>query len=280
MRNSASLAQREYWKFLREPRRRPGLHARCGQAALARYTSRMPPVHDYELYYWPGIPGRGEFIRLSFEYAGATYREMTRERSSMTGMFAYLKGKREGALPFAPPFLKHGSLVIAQVANVLLYLAPRLGLVPRSEGARIFAHQLELTVTDVVAEVHDTHHPTSSSKYYEDQKREAKLRAKAFTAERIPKYLGYFEDVLARNDSRHLIGRHRSYVDLSIFQLVAGLRYAFPKAMKRVLPKIPELSKLHDAVANARELAAYFASPRRLPFGEEGIFRRYPELDL
>lgn len=233
----------------------------------------------YELYYWPGLPGRGEFIRLSLEYAGAPYRDVAREPKGMAKMFAFLEGEKEGALPFAPPFLKHGALVIAQVANVLRYLAPRHGLVPASDAARTFAHQLELTITDVVAEAHDTHHPISVARYYEEQKKEAVLRAAAFTAERIPKYLGYFENVLSRGDGKHLVGRSRSYVDLSMFQLVAGLRYAFPKAMKRVGRRIPKLSKLHDAVAEDRKLAAYFASPRRLAFNETGIFRRYPELD-
>ncbi len=234
----------------------------------------------YELYYWPGIPGRGEFIRLSLEYAGASYREIAREPKGMAKMMAFLNGKEPGALPFAPPFLKHGSLVIAQVANVLRYIAPRHGLVPASEGARTFAHQLELTITDFVAETHDTHHPTSPGLYYEDQKKEAVLKAAAFTAERIPKYLTYFENVLSRGDGKHLVGRSQSYVDLSMFQLIAGLRYAFPRAMKRMARRTPKISKLHDSVAKEPKLAAYFASPRRLEFNEMGIFRRYPELDL
>lgn len=233
----------------------------------------------YELFYWPGIPGRGEFVRLSLELARAPYREVTSDRAGMNEMFAFLRGNRPGALPFAPPFLKHGRLVIAQVANILAYLGPRLGLVPASAAARTFAHQLELTISDVVAETHDTHHPTTPSKYYEDQKREARLKAQAFAAERIPKYLGYFEKVLERGDGLHLVGRRRSYVNLSAFQLVAGLRYAFPRAMKRASRKTPRLSKLHDVVAENPRLAAYFASPRRLAFNEQGIFRRYPELD-
>jgi glutathione S-transferase len=233
----------------------------------------------YELYYWPGIPGRGEFIRLSLEYVGAPYREVAREPDGMNKMFAFLNGKEPGAVPFAPPFLKHGSLVIAQVANVLRYLGPRHGLVPAAEAAQVLAHQLQLTIADVVAETHDTHHPISPGKYYEEQKREAVLNAASFTAERIPKYLGYFEKALARGDGKHLVGRRVSYVDLSMFQLVAGLRYAFPKTMKRVVRQIPKLSRLHDAVAEHPKLAGYLGSSRRLGFNETGIFRHYPELD-
>jgi glutathione S-transferase len=234
---------------------------------------------SYELFYWPGISGRGEFVRLSLEWAKAPYREVTREPNGMDEMFAFLRGKRPGALPFAPPFLKHGALVVAHVANILAYLGPRLRLVPAAERARVEAHELELTITDIVAEVHDTHHPISVSQYYEDQTDVAKLRAASFTKERIPKYLGYFERVLERGDGKHLVGRKRSYVDLSMFHLVAGLRYSFPKAMKRVTPKIPKLARLHDAVEGDARLAAYLASPRRLAFNEHDLFRRYPELD-
>ena len=225
----------------------------------------------YTLYYWPGIPGRGEFVRLSLEWAGAPYRE-----PGMEEMFAYLRGKKPGALPYAPPFLKHGALVIAQVANILHYLGPRLKLVPASDAARLYAHQLELTITDLVSEAHDTHHPVSVSQHYEQQRDVAKLRAAAFTAERIPKYLGYFERVLARGDGKHLVGRGRSYVDLSMFHLLEGLRYAFPKAMGRL--KAPKLLRLRDAIENDPRLAAYLT--RRLPFNEQDLFRSYPELDL
>ncbi len=238
------------------------------------------PKAKYELYYWPGIPGRGEFIRLPLEYAGAPYVDVAREPQGMAKMFAFLKGEHPGALPFAPPFLKHGALVIAHVANVLRYLGPLHGLVPASESARLYAHQLELTITDFVAETHDTHHPMSNSQYYEDQKDEAKRKAPSFTGERIPKYLGYFESVLERGDGKHLVGHRRSYVDLSMFQVVRGLRYAFPKAMKRVSKKIPKLSKLHDSVAEDPRLAPYLSSDRRTSFNEQGIFRRYPELDV
>lgn len=240
----------------------------------------MPKKASYELYYWPGIQGRGEFIRLPLEYRGVPYVDVAREPGGMGTMMAFLKGKQKGALPFAPPFLKHGSLVIAHVANVLEYLGPQLDLVPSSEGLRVYAHQLQLTVTDAVFETHDTHHPTSSSKVYEDQKDAAREKAKAFTSERIPKYLQYFEAALSRGDGSHFVGRSRTYVDLSLFQLVAGLRYAFPRAMKRVARAVPKLAKLHDAVAGNPKLGDYLGSDRRLPFNEDGIFRHYPELDL
>jgi glutathione S-transferase len=185
--------------------------------------------------------------------------------------------------PFAPPILKVGRLLIAQTANILQVLGPRLGLVADDEASRVAAHQVQLTVTDFVSEVHDTHHPISTARYYEDQKREAKARAKDFIAGRIPKYLGYFESVLAdnkRSKGRHVIGGALSYVDLSMFQVIEGLRYAFPKALGRFEKKIPRLVALRDRIAERPRLAAYLASERRIPFNEDGIFRRYPELDV
>lgn len=244
---------------------------------------------QYELYYWPTIQGRGEFIRLAFEEGGADYVDVARQRvrkgqpGGMPAMMAFLDGKGEPGLspPFAPPFLRHGDLVIAQVANILQYLGPKLGLAPRAEAGRLWVHQLQLTIADVVTEVHDTHHPVASGLYYEDQKAAAKKRAADFIANRLPKFLGYFERVLGANPSRgrYLVGARLSYVDLSLFQLIAGLRYAFPKAMKRAERDYPGLVALHDLVAARPNIAAYLASPRRLPFSEEGIFRHYPELD-
>jgi glutathione S-transferase len=236
----------------------------------------------YELYYWPGIQGRGEFVRLSLEDAGADYVDVARERGGMARMMRFLDGKERGLLPFAPPFLKSGRLVIAQTAHILAFLGPRLSLVPRDEASRIAAHQLQLTITDLVAEVHGTHHPVASGLYYEDQRREARIAAKHFIRERIPKFLGYFEQVLRRNGSakgRHLVGGGTSYVDLSLFQVVEGLRYAFPRAMARIERRVPRVVAVHDAVAARPRLADYLSSPRRIPFNEDGIFRHYPELD-
>lgn len=240
----------------------------------------------YELHYWPGIQGRGEFVRLALEDAGADYVDVARlprsEGGGTSAMTRFLSGKAEGMVPLAPPFLVVGDLVVAQTAAILAFLGPRLGLVPEDEPSRIAALQIQLSIADVVAEVHDTHHPIASGLYYEDQKPEAKRRAKAFVEERIPKYLGWLELVLERNAAgkhHHLVGTATSYVDLSLFQLVAGLRYAFPKAMARVEPSIPRVVALHDRVAKRPHIAAYLASPRRLPFNENGIFRHYPELD-
>ncbi len=237
----------------------------------------------YELYYWPGLQGRGEFVRLALEEAGAEYVDVAREpRHGMAAMTKLMGSKTEPHIPFAPPFLKDGDLVVSHVANILLYLGPKLGLAPRDEGLRLFAHGLQLTVTDIVAEVHDTHHPIANSLYYEDQKAPAKARAHAFIQERIPKYMGYFEHVLKQNPAgrKHAVGNALSTVDLSLFQLVEGLRYAFPRGTKHFGTHYPAVVALHDAVQERPNIARYLASERRIPFNESGIFRHYPELDL
>jgi glutathione S-transferase len=239
----------------------------------------------YELYYWPGIQGRGEFIRLALEEAGADYvdvaRLAVREGGGMAALTRFLEDDAVKRPPLAPPFLKAGKLVIGQSANILQFLGPRLGLAPKDEAGRLWAHQLQLTIADLVVEAHDVHHPIASALYYHDQKPEAQRRAPHFTGERVPKFLGYFEQVLAANPTGrgHMVGRALSYVDLSIFQLIAGLRYAFPKRMARLAPKYPGLSALHERVAARPNIAAYLASERRIPFNEHGIFRHYPELD-
>ena len=236
----------------------------------------------YELYYWPDIQGRGEFVRLALEDGGADYVDVARlPKRGIPALMRFLQSRSVERPPFAPPFLKAGDLVIAQTANILLSLGARLGLVPKNEASRLWAHQLQLTIADWVAEVHDTHHPISGGLYYEEQKPEAKRRARDFKAERLPKFLDYFEQVLERNPkgSDYLVGKAVSYVDLSMFQMIAGLRYAFPRAMAKLEPKHPRLAALHDRVSARRRLAAYLSSERRLPFSEEGIFRHYPELD-
>jgi glutathione S-transferase len=235
----------------------------------------------YELYYWPSIQGRGEFVRLALEDAGADYVDEARRPKGMAAMMRFMESSAIDRPPFAPPFLKAGKLVIAQTANILFYLGPRLDFVPKSEPSRLWAHQLQLTIADWVAEAHDTHHPISGSLYYEDQKKEAKRRAADFTAERIPKYLGYFERILKRHSKGggYLLGKKISYVDLSLFQMIEGLRYAFPRAMARLEPKHPLSIALHDRVAARPRLAAYLTSERRIPFNQDGIFRHYPELD-
>jgi glutathione S-transferase len=233
----------------------------------------------YQLYYWPEIQGRGEFVRLALEYAGAAYDDVARSKAGMNRMLAMMNGGRDKHPPFAPPFLKAGKLVVAQVAEILFYLGPRLKLSPRDEAGRLWLHQLQLTVTDFVKEIHDTHHPIAGSLYYENQKVEAKRFTENFLDERTPKYLGYFERVLQKSGGPNVLGRKFSTMDLSLFQLVEGLRYAFPNAMKRIERKIPRVVAVRDRVAARPRIKAYLASERRRPFNEWGIFRHYSELD-
>lgn len=241
----------------------------------------------YELHYWPGIQGRGEFVRLALEAAGVDYVDVARgpdgEKAGqgLAAMMHVMESPEVQRPPFAPPFLVHGKVIVGQTAAILLYLGPRLGLVGKSEVQRVWTHQLQLTIADVVAEAHDTHHPIATGLYYEDQKPEAARRAKEFRQTRMPKFLAWFESVLVRNPrgSRHLVGGRLSYADLSLFQLVEGLQYAFPKASRRALKKVPNVAALHASVAQHRRVAAYLASERRIAFNEDGIFRRYPELD-
>src|SRR5215475_10578676 len=229
----------------------------------------------YELYYWPEIQGRGEFVRLALEDAGADYVDVARlpQRSGggVPALLRLLEDRLRKRPPFAPPFLKAGRLIIAQTANILLYLGPRLGLAPKDEASRIWIHQLQLTVADWVGEVHDSHHPISGGLYYEEQKREAKRRVADFKDERLPKFLGYFEQVLERNPpgSHYIAGKAVTYVDLSLFQMIAGLRYAFPRALARLEPEHPRLIALHDRVAARPRLATYLSSKRRLPFNQQ-----------
>lgn len=237
----------------------------------------------YELYYWPGIQGRGEFVRLALEAAGAPYVDVARERGAgrgMKGMTAMLEGGAPQT-PFAPPFLRDGEIVVSHVANILHYLGPKLDLAPKDEAGRIFAHGLQLTITDFVAEVHDTHHPISTDLYFEDQRKEAKARSAAFLQDRVPKYLGYFERVLSNNPAgkAHIVGDNLTTVDLSLFQLWAGMAYAFPYAFAGAAKLYPALAALTKSAAERPKVAAYLASDRRIPFNESGIFRHYPELD-
>ena len=232
----------------------------------------------YELYYWPGIQGRGEYVRLALEEAGAAYDDVSRSANGMSAMMRMMEGG--DTPPFAPPFLKAGKRVIGQTANILLYLGAREGLAPKAEAGRLWAHQLQLTITDFVSEIHDTHHPLGPSLYYEDQRAPAKKRTEEFWKERVPKYLGYFERLLKANGGAYVTGRRLTYVDLSLFQIVEGLRYAFPKRMKAFEREIPGLIGLRDRVAARPNIKAYLASDRRIAFNEEGIFRRYKALDL
>lgn len=235
----------------------------------------------YELYYWPTIQGRGEFVRLALEEAGADYVDVARRpgRRGVPAMKKVLAAKRLARPPYAPPFLKAGKLVIAQTANILLYLGPRLGLAPRDEAGALWAHQLQLTIADLVTDIHDTHHPISGWLFYEQQRPAAKRRTADFWRYRVPKFLGYFERVLEKSGGPHLLGRRLTYVDLSLFQVVEGLRYAFPKRMKRFERKVPRVIALHDRVAKRPRIAAYLASKRRIAFSQWGIYRYFKELD-
>ncbi len=232
----------------------------------------------YQLFYWPEIQGRGEFVRLALEDAGASNDDVARKPGGEGRMMAMMNG-RDKHPPFAPPFLKAGKLVIAQAAEILFYLGPRLKLSPRDEVSRLWLHQLQLTVSDFVKEIHDTHHPLGGELYYEDAKPEAKRFTDNFLHVRAPKYLGYFEKVLKKSGGPYALGRKVSYMDLSLFQLVEGLRYAFPKAMRRIERDVPRVVAVRDRIATREGVKAYLQSPRRIPFNEMGVFRHYAELD-
>lgn len=240
----------------------------------------------YHLYYWPTIQGRGEFVRLALEAAGAAYVDVARGTPEagpdLPALLATLQDPAVPQPPFAPPYLRDGTVLVGQTAAILHYLGPQLRLVARNEHAQRWAHQIQLTIADMVTEAHDTHHPVAASLYYQDQRPEALRRAAIFCSTRVPKYLGWFEAILARNSAgpRHLVGGKLSYADLSVFQLVEGLRYAFPTASAKALAHTPLLLALHRRVAEQPRVAAYLRSERRIAFNEQGIFRRYPELDL
>jgi len=239
----------------------------------------------YELYYWPGIQGRGEFVRLALEEAGVPYVDVVRgaetEGAGLPALLRLMDGKAIERPPFAPPFLRARGLLIGQTANILAFLGAHHGLAPAGEADRLWTNQLQLTLCDVVQEAHDTHHPISVSLYYDEQRAEALRRATDFLDNRVPKFLGYFERVLEHNPEGdgHLVGAALTYADLSLFQIVAGLRYAFPRAMARLGKRCKRVTALHDAVAARPRIAAYLASERRVPFCEQGIFRHYDELD-
>jgi glutathione S-transferase len=236
----------------------------------------------YELYYWPTIQGRGEFVRLALEEAGAPYVDVARQAGRRAGVAAMLRLlRRRVSPPFAPPFLKTGSQLVGQTANILLFLGSRHGLAPKTEKGRLWTNELQLTIADLVAEVHDTHHPVGVSLYYEDQKKEARRMAADFLKNRVPKFLGYFEKILSQNarNHRYLLGARLTYADLSLFQIVAGLNYAFPRSMAKSARRYRRLYALHAVIQERPRIAAYLASARRIPFNEDGIFRHYPELD-
>ncbi|MBO9356720.1 glutathione S-transferase [Bordetella petrii] len=232
----------------------------------------------YDLWYWDGIPGRGEFVRLALEAARIPYRERARQPGATGQTVADDMQSPRQHPPFAPPYLVAGRLTLGQTANILLYLGDKHGLAPASAAGRYWTNQLQLTIADMVAEAHDTHHPIAASDYYEDQRAEAARRAANFRAERMPKFLGYFERVLQERGDWLAGGRRWSYADLSLFHLVDGLLHAFPRRMDTLARRYPKVMALHARVARLPALQDYFSSGRRLPFGD-GIFRYYPELD-
>jgi glutathione S-transferase len=238
---------------------------------------------SYELYYWPEIPGRGEFVRLALEEAGVPWVDVARrprsEGGGMEAVLAFYAGRHQGHPIFAPPVLKHGDFVLAQTAAICDFLGRRHGLAPADDAGAAHALELQLTIADLVAEVHDTHHPLSAALHYEQQKAAAKKRAAHFVKERLPRFLGYFERALQQNGSGVLVGREISHADLSLFQALEGLAYAFPRAFASASAEKPDLLALRERVRARPRIAAYLASGRRLPFGQQGIFRHYPELD-
>jgi glutathione S-transferase len=234
----------------------------------------------YELYYWPTIQGRGEFVRLALAEADADYVDVVRRsKDGVARMQKLMRGNVLATPPFAPPFLKAGDLVISHVANILMFLGDRHALAPKAEAQRYWLHGLQLTITDFVSEVHDTHHPLGPTFYYEQQRVQARRRTEAFWELRVPKYLGYFERVVNDSGGPFVLGRKLSYVDLSLFQLIEGLRYAFPMRMSRFEHNVPGLIDVRNRVAARPRIKAYLASDARIPFNESGIFRRYRLLD-
>jgi glutathione S-transferase len=237
----------------------------------------------YKLYYWPHIQGRGEYVRLALEEGQADYVDVARLPESEGGgrpaVAKLLQDATNTRPPFAPPLLKAGRLIVSHTANVLQYVGPRLGLVPKANALRLWAHGLQLTITDFVIEAHDVHHPIAKSLYYEDQKPESLRRSGHFKTERLTKFLGYFEMVLTRSGGQYMLGDSVSYVDLSMFQVMASLNYAFPQTMAGMQTKLPRLVELHERVAARPRIARYLASPARLLFSTHDLMRHYPELD-
>lgn len=257
-------------------------------AAKRQKSSKDVP---YELIYWPGIPGRGEHIRLALEEAGATYTDSAHQKDGINSVLSQIDAKNLGDAsnppPLAPPILKHGDLLISQTSNILMYLAPRLGLVPSAEedeDAIYKINALALTALDGLSnEPHDCHHPVATSLYYEDQKTESKRKSQDYIANRLPKFLGYFERVLqgeASKGGKWLYGGNFTYADLVLYQCLDGVKFAFPNATKRIEKegKFGKVFELHRAVQERPKIKEYLASERRQKYSQ-GIYRHYPELD-
>mmetsp|Transcript_27077 Transcript_27077/g.38141 ORF Transcript_27077/g.38141 Transcript_27077/m.38141 type:complete len:250 (-) Transcript_27077:76-825(-) len=237
----------------------------------------------WDLYYWPGLPGRGEFVRLVFEYAGVPYRDVCRLPEDQGGgakaLFPFLGESSHDFPVFAPPFIKREDVVMSQTSNICIFLAKKYGVAPTDDVELFHCNQLAATIMDCAAEAHDTHHPTDVTIYYEEQKEAAKKKAEQFRNNRIPKFFNFFERVLKKNGGKSLVGSNLSYVDLMLFHLVTGVEYAFPKAFARHTANTPLLIALQKRVAEEPNIASYLKSSRRQNFNETDLFRRYPELD-
>jgi glutathione S-transferase len=228
-----------------------------------------------ELWYWPNIPGRGEFVRLFMEAGEIEYEDVAREK----GVEALVEdmASREGIRPFAPPYIVDDDLCIGQTAHILAYLSDKHGLGAGELDLDLQMIQLQLDISDMVEEVHSTHHPIAGSLYYQDQMEAAYENARAFREERIPKYLDHFEAALEGQGGPFVLGDQWNHVDTSLFQLMEGLDYAFPKRMREL--DYPRLELCRQAVTEIDGIEAYLASDRRMEFNQDGIFRHYPELD-
>ena len=228
-----------------------------------------------QLWYWPDIPGRGEFIRVALEAAEVEYADMAREK----GAEALLEdmASRSGIAPLAPPYIIDGDLCLGQTAHILAVLADRYGFGAGELATDLQLIQLQLDVSDIVAEVHAVHHPISGALYYRDQMDAAYEAAQHFRETRIPKYLDHFEQALAVNCGPCVLGDHWTHVDTSLFQLLEGLDYMFPSRMAEL--DYPRLALCREAVMEIDGIDAYLGSERRLAFNEDGLFRHYPELD-
>ena len=253
----------------------------------------QPP---YELLYWPEIPGRGEFIRLAFEATGTSYKDVANE--SKDGINAVLAAKADdltidsdGNPPaFAPPALrilgegKEGkTLVLYQTPAILSYLGDKLGLAGEDEVEKHWILSHTLTALDLNNEAHDTHHPVAVAKYYEDQKEEALKKATDFRENRLPKFFSFFERVLKGNDEngqgKYLVGSKLSYADTTVWHVLNGLKFAFPKELEAREKEFPTLfGTFYPSVQEQSGLKDYLSSDRRKPYSM-GIFRHYPELD-
>ncbi|KAL8377496.1 hypothetical protein RB595_008259 [Gaeumannomyces hyphopodioides] len=244
--------------------------------------------NDFHLIYWPGFPGRGEFVRIALEEAGIAYKDTAHQVDGMSVMQAQLAGDDKNPPVFAVPALRHGDVLISQTPNILQYLGEVAGLAPTAAAGgagRHHVHALALTALDGFGdEVHGTHHPVDVAAYYDDQRAEALRYARVYVGGRLPKFLAYFEGVLAAPTSGAgpwLYGGRLTYADLALYHGLDGVHFAFPKAVAKAKEsgKYGRVFALYDAVKERPNIKAYLASERRQKYSD-GLFRYYPELDI